>query len=352
MRTIHVAASTGYDVLIGSGISRDSGQLIAGISGSRSAVIVSDDNVFPLYGAALRENLEHHGLMVSEFVFPHGEKSKNLETYGQLLEFLCEKHITRSDVLVALGGGVVGDLTGFAAATYQRGVKFVQIPTTLLAAVDSSVGGKTAVDLAGGKNMVGSFYQPSLVICDTDLQKTLPEDEYKCGCAEVIKYAVIGDEKFFGELCAVPVSDQLEHVISVCVSMKRGIVEHDEFDRGERMLLNFGHTFGHAAELCSGYSMLHGQAVAAGMAVMARSAAANGLCGEEVPEAIISILKKYGLPTEIAFSLDDMFSAALSDKKLSGASISIVTPERIGKCRIEKIAAGELRARMLAGGIK
>ncbi len=352
MRTIHVAASTGYDVLIGSGISRGAGQLIAEISGSRTAVIVSDDNVFPLYGSALRENLEQHGLRVCEFVFPHGEKSKNLDIYGQLLEFLCESRVTRSDVLVALGGGVVGDLTGFAAATYQRGVKFVQIPTTLLAAVDSSVGGKTAVDLGSGKNMVGSFYQPSLVICDTDLQKTLPEDEYKCGCAEVIKYAVIGNEKFFSELCAVPVSEQLEHVISVCVSMKRDIVEHDEFDRGERMLLNLGHTFGHAAELCSGYTMLHGQAVAAGMAVMARSAAANDLCGAEVPEQIISILNKYGLPTEIDFPLDDMVSAALSDKKLSGASISIVIPERIGKCRVEKIAADELRARMLAGGIK
>ncbi len=352
MNSIHVDASTGYDVLIGSGISSETGRLVSELTGAATAVIVSDSHVFPLYGQAMRRSLESSGLRVCEFIFPAGERSKNLETYGRLLEFMCENRVTRSDVLVALGGGVVGDLAGFAAATYLRGVRFVQVPTTLLAAVDSSVGGKTAVDLENGKNQVGCFYQPSLVICDTDYQKSLPVDEYLCGCAEVIKYAVIASAQFFRELDQTPVRDQLEHVISTCVAMKRDIVQRDEFDRGERMLLNFGHTFGHAAEVCSGFTMLHGQAVAAGMAVMARSAAAYGLCPPDVPAAITAILEKYGLPTEIRFPLDDMVSAALSDKKLSGDSISIVTPEAIGSCRIERIPAAELRARMAAGGIR
>lgn len=352
MNTIHVSASRGYDVLIGRGLLTDAGAMIAEVTGSARAVIVSDDIVFPLYGRQLRESLEDAGLSVCEFVFPHGEASKTLETYGRLLEFLCQKHITRSDVLVALGGGVVGDLTGFAAATYQRGIKLVQMPTTLLAAVDSSIGGKTAIDLAGGKNMAGCFYQPELVVCDTALLASLPTQEYRCGCAEIIKYAVIGSAELFAELDKTPVSEQLEHVISVCVSMKRDIVQRDEFDRGERILLNFGHTFGHAAELCSGYALPHGMAVASGMAVMARSAAKLGLCGEEVPAAIAALLVKYGLPSSIDFPLDKMLPAALADKKLSGSLFSIVTPERIGKCRVEKLTHAELGKRMRAGGIE
>lgn len=352
MNTIHVSASRGYDVLIGPGLLSSAGAMTADVSAAARAVIVSDDIVFPLYGQPLRESLEDAGLSVCEFVFPHGESSKTLETYGRLLEFLCEKHITRSDVLVALGGGVVGDLTGFAAATYQRGIKLVQVPTTLLAAVDSSVGGKTAIDLVGGKNMAGCFYQPELVICDTKLLKTLPVQEYRCGCAEVIKYAVIGSAEFFAELDETPISEQLEHVISVCVSMKRDIVQRDEFDRGERVLLNFGHTFGHAAELCSGYTLPHGMAVASGMAVMSKSAAKLGMCGVEVPEAVVALLEKYGLPTSIDFPLEKMLSAALADKKLSGSHFSIVTPERIGKCRIEKLTHAELGERMRAGGIQ
>lgn len=351
MRSIRVSASVGYDVVIGEGILNKAGELAKKVAGTCTAVIVSDDIVWPIYGETVKSGFESCGMPVLSFVIPHGENSKCMEMYEKLLEFLCASHITRGDMIAALGGGVVGDLAGFAAATYQRGIKFIQIPTTLLAAVDSSVGGKTAVNLKGGKNQAGCFYQPSMVICDTAALKTLPEEEYKCGCAEVIKYGVIEDEEFFRALEKTPVSDQLEHVIETCVSMKRDIVNRDEFDRGDRMLLNFGHTLGHAVEKCSGYKIRHGQAVAIGMVYMAKCAAAAGLCGEETVGAVVSILEKYGLPTGAEYSLEDMAEAVLADKKSSGGYINLIIPERIGKCRIEKVTTDTLKKWMKAGGI-
>ncbi len=352
MKTIHVNASTRYDILIGSGLLASAGEYIKNAVGTCTVVIVSDDNVYPIYGDSLKHELESSGFKVLEYVFPHGEKSKNLSVYGDLLEFMCENRVTRKDAIAALGGGVTGDLAGFAAATYQRGIRFVQIPTTLLAAVDSSVGGKTAVDLKSGKNQAGAFHQPSLVICDTDTLKTLPEDEFSCGCAEVIKYAVLGDEAFFERLMEKDIHDQIEDVIATCVSMKRDIVEEDEFDTGKRMLLNLGHTFGHAAEACAGFGILHGQGVAMGMTAMARSAHAAGFCDEATVEKITAILKKYKLPTEIPYRLEDMVNAAFSDKKMAGSTMRIIVPERIGKCSIMSIPAEELRVWMERGGIK
>ena len=352
MKTIRVNASVEYDVLIGSGLLSSAGEYLKNAVGNCTVVMVSDDNVFPLYGETLRNALENSGFKVLEYVFPHGERSKNLSVYGDLLEFMCENRVTRKDVIAALGGGVVGDLAGFAAATYQRGIRFVQIPTTLLAAVDSSVGGKTAVDLKSGKNQAGAFHQPSLVICDTETLKSLPEDEFACGCAEVIKYAVLGDEAFFERLLEKDIHEQTEDVIAVCVSMKRDIVEEDEFDTGKRMLLNLGHTFGHASEACADFGILHGQGVAMGMAAMARSACAAGFCDEETVEKITTILNKYSLPTEVPYRLDDMVSAAFTDKKMSGSTMRIVVPERIGKCRIMSIPAEELRTWMERGGIR
>ena len=219
MERISVNASVDYEVVIGKGLISEAGAYIAAAlegesydpenhelkdnagtgtktAAGKTAVIVSDDNVFPLYGEIIRKSLIEEGFKTLDFYFPHGEKSKNLAVYGELLEFMCDNHVRRSDLIVALGGGVVGDLAGFAAATYQRGIDFVQIPTTLLAAVDSSVGGKTAVDLTNGKNQVGAFYQPRLVLCDTDTLKTLPDEEYACGCGEIIKYAMLESEEF------------------------------------------------------------------------------------------------------------------------------------------------------------
>lgn len=351
MKTIHIAASREYDVLIGHGLLDGLGALVAGAVGARTAAIVSDDAVFALYGKRAAASLEQAGFRVVSFVFPHGENSKNLTVYGHVLNFLCENHVSRTDVVVALGGGVVGDLAGFAAATYLRGIQFVQVPTTLLAMVDSSVGGKTAVDLDGGKNQAGAFWQPSLVVCDCDLLDTLPEREYRCGCAEVIKYGLMENADFFRELMEIPAKQQYENVISTCVEMKRKVVLSDEFDRGERQKLNLGHTIGHAVEKCSGFTLLHGECVAIGMAVITRAAARKGYCTEDVVRSVEKILKLYDLPDKTDILLDKLFESARSDKKVAGGKISLIVPEEIGKCRILPIPAMELRDWMQAGGL-
>ncbi|MCD7889111.1 MAG: 3-dehydroquinate synthase [Oscillospiraceae bacterium] len=343
MSVVNVTASRSYDVTVSDGILDKCGEFCKPLVKGKTAVIVSDDNVFPLYGKRVTKSLENEGFVVKEFVVPHGERSKSLSSYINLLEFLFESDVTRSDLLVALGGGVVGDLCGFAAATYQRGVQFVQIPTTLLAMVDSSVGGKTAVNLENGKNQVGSFYQPSAVICDPKTLSTLPEEEYLCGCAEVIKYAVLFSEEFFSELEETPAKDQLENVITTCVTMKRDIVKADEFDTGERMLLNLGHTVGHAVEGLSGFQTLHGQAVAIGLATISRSAAKYGYLSEADCNRIISLLDKYGLPTETEYTIDDMYTLAVSDKKSSGDAITIIVPRKIGHCERMKFPKSQLK---------
>ena len=218
--------------------------------------------------------------------------------------------------------------------------------------VDSSVGGKTAVDLPGGKNQAGAFYQPSLVLCDPAVLDTLPEEEFRCGCAEIIKYGLLGNEPFFRSLQRTPIRDQLETVITTCVQMKRDVVAADEFDRGERQKLNLGHSFGHAVEQCSGFTLLHGQAVAIGMAAITRAAFARGICSRETLEDVLSILRAYDLPTETSYPLDELARAALSDKKMAGGTMHLIVPEAVGRCRIQAIPAGELRDWMASGGLK
>ncbi len=350
MKTIRIDASRSYDVVIGPGLLAEAGGRIAALTGRVRAMVVSDSRVFPLYWEALMDSLRAAGLAPARFVFPQGEREKNLATYGRLLEELCRLRFTRSDLVVALGGGVVGDLAGFAAATYQRGVPFVQLPTTLLAAVDASVGGKTAVDLAGGKNQAGAFYQPAAVLCDTDCLRTLTEEEYRCGCAEIIKYAMIGSPALFEQLAQTPVRDRFEDVIAACVSMKKDFVQADEYDVGDRMLLNFGHSFGHAAEACSGYTLPHGLAVAMGMAAMTRSAARAGICPAAAAEALMGLLRSYGLPTELPYPAEALAEAVRADKKAAGDRLRIVVPEAVGRCRIETIPAGDILAWLKRGG--
>ncbi len=352
MTVVQVQASRSYEVLIGEGLLKEAGERIRAVTRAGTAVIVAGDIVWPLYGQRLSRSLEAAGFRVLSYVIPHGERSKNLETYGALLAFLAEHRVNRGDVLVALGGGVTGDLTGFAASTYQRGMDFVQVPTTLLAAVDSSVGGKTAVDLPTGKNQVGTFYQPSLVLCDLETLGTLPEEEYRCGCAEVIKYGVLGSAKLFNELELLPVREQLEHVIAECVRMKRDIVAADEFDRGRRQLLNLGHSVGHAVEACSGYTVLHGQAVAIGLAVVTRAAYERGLCFRNTLEAVLGILKKYGLPTEPGYSRAALEEAMLADKKLSGGQLRLIIPREIGHCEILPVPVEDIGVWLAAGGLQ
>ena len=218
--------------------------------------------------------------------------------------------------------------------------------------MDSSVGGKTAINLRAGKNQLGCFHQPAAVICDTDTFSTLPEREVRSGSAEIIKYGVIGDEGFFESLGAEPISARCEAVVERCVSMKRDFVARDEFDRGDRRYLNFGHTIGHAAERCSGYTLPHGYAVAMGMAAISRAAESFGISEKGTAERIEKMLKRYGLPTEIDFARDDMLDAMLSDKKSDGSSVALIVPERIGRCRIENAGAAELCEWLKAGGIK
>jgi 3-dehydroquinate synthase len=352
MITISVPVSRPYPVCIGKGRLKDLGRHLAAIHEPCTVAIVSDTTVLPLYGETVAESLRSAGFTVVSYAIPSGESYKNLQTYGEVLTFLAQNRLTRTDLIVALGGGVVGDLAGFAAATYLRGIDYVQVPTTLLSAVDSSVGGKTAVDLTVGKNLVGAFHQPLLVWCDPDTLLTLPGVVRRDGCAEVIKYGLLGDAAFFAALRETPVKKQLEEVIARCVEMKRDTVNADEFDRGCRQLLNLGHTFGHAIESVSGYTLSHGYCVAIGMALMTRAAATLGYCAPSVCEAVESLLTQYGLPTENPYSLDALSAAVLADKKMDGASIHIAVPYAIGDTRLVKIGASELRSWLTAGGVQ
>lgn len=344
MDIIHVNASVQYDIMIGRNLLPEAGERIKSLGNIRRALVVSDDHVDPLYGDTLLASLQDAGILTDRYVFPHGEASKSLSNYGRLMEYISTCHLTRSDILVALGGGVVGDLTGFAAATYQRGIRYVQIPTTLLAAVDSSVGGKTAINLETAKNQAGCFHQPSLVICDIETLQTLPEEEYRNGCAEVIKYGMIGNPEFLQQLSQKPVKEFLEEVITVCVSMKRDVVMRDEFDTGERMLLNFGHTLGHGAEKCSGYQLPHGYGVAMGMAVITECAEQAGICEKGTSQYLNRILEKYELPTSIPYPMEEVLAAVRSDKKNTSDTMRIIVPLKAGSCVVKSMKEEELRA--------
>ena len=350
MKAISVAASVPYQVFIGAGLLDHIGEYIRRfVPDAETAFVVSDDTVCGLYGGRIGESLRLAGLRTCFFTVPHGEASKNAENYLRILERLSEERVTRSDVIAALGGGVVGDLAGFAAATYLRGIPFVQIPTTLLAQVDSSVGGKTAIDLPAGKNLAGAFYQPAAVICDPDTLGTLPEEIFADGCAEVIKYGLIGDRALFGHLKENGTGFDREYTIARCVEMKRDVVTEDEFDRGARQLLNYGHTVAHAAEKLSGYRLSHGRAVAAGMAVMARAAAENGICSRECAAETEDVLGLFGLPAETDYTADELYEAMLSDKKRKGDRISLVLPEEIGRCVIRDYTLEEMRLLTASG---
>ena len=352
MKTVSVHASRSYEIRIGRGLLQGAGEQIRAVTDAKKVMLVSDDAVWPLYGGAVRRSLETAGLTVCSFVFPHGESSKCACTYLELLDALCAQQLTRKDAIAALGGGVAGDLAGFAASTYLRGIGFIQIPTTLLAMVDSSVGGKTAIDLPAGKNLAGTFYQPWLVLCDPDCLTTLPEDIFRDGCAEVIKYAVLGNAPFFDDLRAGSAHAQLEHIIETCVTMKRDIVAQDEFDRGQRQLLNLGHTFGHGIEACSGFAVSHGSAVAIGMAMMVRAAAAFGLCTEKTRDTVVDILRQYDLPVNCTFRAEDMLPTILHDKKAAGDTINLIVPTAVGQCRIVKTPASEIMDWLRAGGAR
>ncbi|MDD3243578.1 MAG: 3-dehydroquinate synthase [Eubacteriales bacterium] len=348
MNTVCVCASHGYRVSIEAGLLGQAGQALAGSAAPCRMAVVSDSNVAPLYLESLRGSLTRAGYRVSSFVFPAGEAQKNLSTLSALLEFLAENEFTRSDCIAALGGGVTGDMAGFAAAVYLRGIPYVQIPTTLLAMVDSSVGGKTAVDLPQGKNLAGAFYQPTRVLIDPDTLTTLPDSVLRQGTAEAMKMGILFDSGLFEALAGADVRRRARSIIQKCVFYKAALVARDERDTGERQLLNLGHTFGHAVEQASGLTLPHGDAVAIGMVMAARVSRALGICAEDLPRRVAQALAANGLPIRCPYDAKTLLTSALRDKKRQGEQITLVLPERIGHCRLERRPVAELEQLFIA----
>ena len=329
---ITVNASKAYDVLIEGGALAKCGEVLSSVFSPCTVCVVSDTNVAPLYLEKVKNSLKTVGFSVNEFVFAAGEASKTPETLFKLWGHLASVPLTGSDLIVALGGGVTGDMAGFAAATFLRGIKYVQLPTSLLAMVDSSVGGKTAIDLPEGKNLCGAFCQPSLVLCDTECLNTLPAKEYSCGMAEVIKYAMIDRPHIFGLI----EQNDIDALVYECISAKKEKVEADEFDNGARRLLNLGHTFGHAVEKLSDFRLSHGEAVSIGTCIMTRYAVREGACAQEVLDTLYAALAKYSLPTKTEFTAAEIARAAQNDKKRRGADVTLVVPTTNGSVLVKK----------------
>ena len=343
MTELEVKASRRYTAAIGEGLLAHAGERIAPLLKGRRVLLVSDDAVFPLYGAAVTESLSRNGLAVESFVFPAGERFKTPETLLSIIGRLAALGLTKGDGVVALGGGVVTDTAGLAAALYRRGIPCFLLPTTLLAMADASVGGKTAVDLPEGKNLLGTVCQPRLVLCDTAALRTLPAPQVAAGWAEIIKCGMIRSRALLGSLeTAEPGSDP-EPFIAAAVGIKRDVVEADEWDGGERQLLNFGHTVGHAIELCSNYGCLHGHAVAMGMMIVTRACCERGDCAPECEARLRALLERYGLPVSCPRTAAELLQAASSDKKREGDGITLILPREWGRCERKPTDLNELK---------
>ena len=349
-KQIHVNTSPGYEVIISHDVLKNCGEwLHYNLLSPCKIAVITDSNVSPLYLKTVTDSLTNWNFTVSTYIFQAGENSKNFDTLSNIVEFLAAEHLTRSDCVAALGGGVVGDMAGFAAACYLRGIRYVQMPTTMLAAVDSSVGGKTAIDLKAGKNLAGAFLQPSAVLCDLACLNTLPQSVLLGGTAEAVKTGVLCDETLFALFENGSLSNDPGEVIARCVAYKAGVVERDEREQGERKLLNLGHTVGHAIEKCSNYTTPHGQAVAAGLAIIARSAERLNWTLEPVADRITACLTELDLPVNTLYSAEALADAALSDKKRFGGEITLVIPEKIGLCTLKKIPVSKLLPVIKAG---
>lgn len=327
--TIKINASTPYEVVIEKGALCRINDLLK--DGQR-VLVVSDSNVMPIYG--------NRFVGAEKLTLKAGEKHKNLKTIELILKTLQNEGFTRSDTVVGLGGGVVGDMAAFASSIYMRGIRYVACPTSLLAMIDSSVGGKTGVDFLGSKNMVGSFYQPSLVICDTECLKTLPDSEIKNGMGEAVKYAVLtGDEEMLSDCLS---ANKVEAFIGKCVTTKKEIVEADEKDKGVRALLNLGHTFGHAIEKLSRFKISHGVAVAMGIRVALKVAVGAKVATVENAEKIEALLDRYNMPKAIEYKKEDFIDAIWLDKKRTADGVNLVLPEKLGVCKIVNMTKQEV----------
>jgi 3-dehydroquinate synthase len=356
-----------YEVLVGPGLLARAGELIRPLLKRPRTAIVSDETVWGLHGAALTAALATAGITAHPVVVPPGEQTKSWQGLADVSERLLALELDRGDVIIAFGGGVVGDLAGFAAAIYKRGIGFVQIPTTLLAQVDSSVGGKTAIDVAAGKNLVGAFHQPRLVLADLDVLATLPEREMRAGYAEVIKYGLLGDFSFFewleanGPKVLAREPAALTHAVARSVEMKAEIVAEDETEQGRRALLNLGHTFGHALEAETGYgaALLHGEAVAAGQALAFRFSATQGLCDAQDAGRAGAAIVAAGLPARLAdvaghpFDAERLVRHMAQDKKAEGGKLTFILARGLGQAFTAKdVAADAVRNFLLAEGAR
>jgi 3-dehydroquinate synthase len=331
-----------YPIIIREGLLAEIGTELRKRSIAKRYGVIADEYVASLFGDTILDSLGAENIACELITFPRGEKSKNLDTIARLASSLAQRGFDRQDGLLALGGGVTGDITGFLAATYMRGIPFVQVPTTLLAQVDSSVGGKTGVDIPEGKNLVGAFYQPRCVYIDSRVLSALPENELLNGLAEVIKYGVIYDHTFFEFLetrrqdilaLELPV---LEEVIATCCAIKADVVEKDEREADLRRILNYGHTIGHAIEAASSYGLAHGAAVAIGMVAAAELACLKGILDADEKERIRKLISDFGLPVEIPGELDrqKIINYLKTDKKTIGGRVFFVLPTKIGKVTI------------------
>lgn len=345
MQVITVNTTSEYCVYIERGSLAKAGEIITNVFTGK-AMLITDTNVDELYAESLADSLKQSGLRVSKFVLPAGEASKNPQNLNAILSDMAENNFYRKDIVISLGGGMVGDIAGFAAAVYMRGIKYVHIPTTILAAVDSSLGGKTGVNLPEGKNLMGAFHQPALVICDPELFFSLPEREKRNGFAEIIKYGMIRDEEILEKIEAIQgrarISDDISEIICRCVRIKADIASRDEFEKGERQILNFGHSIGHALETLSNYSISHGEAVACGMLIMTEIAVREGLCEKECSEVLAKVLRICALPCSCEFTAKEIAAAMASDKKASGESINLILPVKLGQVEIVSVKFNDL----------
>lgn len=343
MKKVTVNAGKGYEILIEKGILSSCGEYIRSVSSAKKVVIISDTNVAPLYMNTVKSSIIEQGYEAFEYVFEAGEVSKTTATVIGMVEFMAQNELTRGDLVVALGGGVTGDMAGFAAAIYLRGIDFVQIPTSLLAQVDSSVGGKTAVDLPQGKNLCGAFHQPILVLVDTNTLDTLSPHFFSDGLSEAIKMGCIKSHSLFEKIENNDAHDIIDDIVYECDMLKAGVVERDEKEHGERAQLNFGHTVGHAIEKLHNFTTIsHGEAVGIGMVMITKAEESNGMLEAGTSDRIAKVLKKYDLMTEDTNSLNDIISAMNADKKRTSKGINFTFIHSIGEGFNEKIDYEEI----------
>lgn len=343
MKIINVNVSRPYDIYVGKDILPNLGELVNKVATSKRVAIITDDIVDRLHSNSVISQLKKTGYTIEKIVLNSGEKFKNKDSLFYILDLLSSHSFNRKDLVIALGGGVVGDISGLAASLYMRGIKIIQVPTTLLAMVDASIGGKTAIDNEYGKNLIGTFYQPSLVFCDTAFLNTLPPDIYKEGFGEIIKYNLIKDFGFFDYVLINTVTEHLEEIIESCIKIKQSVVEQDEFESKQiREVLNIGHTFAHAIEKVSDYLIPHGIAVANGIIYETALSYRLGLCDKSLFDKVYELVSKLGMITEIKSDANALVHAMLSDKKNTSNAVKFVLLEDIGAWKLISLKQDQL----------